>query len=116
MALCNHWGAIALVTGATFSMTDSEVARLIGSIHRAVESRFDGITDNFQFGTVQRFRVTNPGRSKILDISDHILAIHKTVINIDDVLARDGVFAAMETSTNKQRVLWSTDGVSTHEL
>jgi hypothetical protein len=98
-------------------MNDNEnIARLVASIRHAVDNRFEGLTDDFHFQTAQRFRVTNPGHSKILDVSDNVLAVHKLVINIDDALAQEGVFAAMEASTNKQRVLWSTDGVSIHEL
>jgi hypothetical protein len=85
-------------------------------IHRAVETRFPGLTDNFPFQTCHRFRITNPGHSKILDVSNDVLVVHRHVLNIEDVLEQSGVFAAMQASTNKQRVLWGSRGVVIESL
>lgn len=93
------------------------VDRLVASIHHVVATRYpEGLTDNFRFRTSQRFRVSNPGHSKLLDVSDNILAAYQLVTNIDSVLEHEGVLNALDASTNKQRVLWSSNGVLTEEV
>lgn len=94
-------------------MTDEQlIAARVATIYRFVQSEFpQGSVDHFRHATAWRFRVTDPGRSKLLDVSDDFLQVYKGALNIDDILMEKGVLEMMRQATNTQRVLCSTDGV-----
>jgi hypothetical protein len=99
-------------------MTDQQlVAARVAAIYRLIQSKFPGgSVDHFRHATAWRFRVTDPGRSKLLDVSDDLIQVYKAALNIEDILVGKGVLEMMQQATNTQRVLCSTDGVVINDV
>lgn len=66
--------------------------------------------DDGPHNTSHRFVIRDPGRSRILDITDTFLAIHKTHLNIDEIIEREGVLGLLRSATSQQRVICAADG------
>jgi len=71
---------------------------------------------NPRVGPFERILLTNPGDSKILDLTDSYFASHPHVLNLDELLVADGVIEALNKATSQQRVIRRSDGLSVEDL
>lgn len=92
----------------------NHVQRFLGAVRAILSARYPSheVSEPIRHGTAYRFILTKPPESRILAVTDTLIAVGPTLHDdVQSMLLERHVFAVIDTASNEDVVYLTADGV-----